>query len=404
MGATSIFYLPFQFGQHSHQDFEDGAPGWTLQRAICRSIVETGLEVGIYQGLNDVLMDTWNDHPDWRATEGDYLIGRAAVCPSVPEARKEMLQLREKYFAGLPRIDYVITQITDYGGCGCDKCAPYPKTYLSALEEEAALARRYHPQVKIVVSGLSASVADNDMLRELLPKTTWVDYVWELPRGPKPVIKASFPETTMINNWGRYGPCPILSYLQRVYAYEQNHFSGVAQYCEGIHDDVNRFALLRFAQDPQRSAEDVARAYAEEWLNLSGRDALQVGRVIAGLGTEIATDRYYNAYEYGADNPQADERLRVLLDVRIRMRALEDNFRYWLLHYRAVSECFCVVSGSLSIEILRKEAETARAAFLRLEPEYGKFLKSPPWLKPGVLEMHWPRTSTAAWKRENSFV
>jgi hypothetical protein len=272
MGARAIWYLPFEFGQRSPQDFADRAPHWVLQREICRAIVEAGLEVGIYLGLNDVFPETWNAHPEWRATRGDYFLEEAEVCPSVPEAHQEMLRLRERLVAGLPGLDYVMTQITDYGGCGCARCAPYPKTYLRVLEQQSAIAKRYHPEVKIVASGISASVADNDMLRELLPKMAWVDYVWDLPRGAKPLIRAAMlPETTMINGWGKFGPCPVLADIKRGYEYDLVHLSGVAQYCEGIHDDVNRYALLQFAQDPQRSVEDVARAYAEDWLKLSGR-------------------------------------------------------------------------------------------------------------------------------------
>jgi hypothetical protein len=405
MGAKAMWYLPFQFGQRSRLDFEEMAPHWVLQREICRSIVEAGLEVGIYLGLNDLFPETWNEHSEWRAQRGDYMLEEAEVCPSVPEARKELFGLRERLFAGLPRIDYVMTQITDYGGCGCNRCAPYPRTYLRVLEEQSTLAKRYHPGVKIVASGVSSSVADNDMLRGLLAKMTWVDYVWELPKGPKPVIRAAIPETTMINGWGKFGPCPVLSDLKRGYESDYVHLSGVAQYSEGIHDDINRFALLQFAQDPQRSVEDVARAYAEDWLKLSGRAAALVGQVIAGLGTEITNDRYFMSFDYGADNPQADERLKILLDVRTRSRGLEDNFRYWLLHYRAVCESFSAISGSLNLEVLRKEADTARAAFLRLEPEYGQFIINlHPSLLPGRLEWNWPRTSRAAWKRENSFV
>ncbi len=406
MGAKAIWYLPFEFGQRSRPDFDDTSPHWVLQRAICREIVEAGLEVGIYLGLNDVFPETWNEHPEWRATRGDYFLEEAEVCPSVPEAREEMLRLREKLFAGLPSLNYVMTQITDYGGCGCSKCAPYPKTYLRVLEEQSAIAKRYHPEVQIVASGISASVADNDMLRELLPKMACVDYVWDLPRGPKPLIRAAMlPETTMVNGWGRFGPCPVLSDIKRGYEYDLVHLSGVAQYCEGIHDDVNRYALLQFAQAPERTVEEVARGYAGDWLKLSGRDARVVGQVIAGLGTEVVTDRLWTSAGFGADNPEADERVKILVDVRTRVRELEDNFRYWLLHYRAVCESFCVASGPLSLEVLGQQADTARAALLRLEPAYGQFLADlPAYWRPGRSPWNWPRSFSAAWKRENSFV
>ncbi len=416
MGARAIWFLPFQFGQRTHYDFEDMSPHWVLQRAICRSIVDAGLEVGIYLGLNDVFPETWSEHPEWQATRGDYSPEEAAVCPSVPEARQELLRLRERLFAGLPRIDYIVTQITDYGGCGCDMCAPYAKTYLKVMEEQSAIAKRYHPEVKIVASAMSASTAEMDMMRDLLPAALWADYVYEFPRGPKPVIKSLLPETTMVGGWGKFGPCPLLADIKRGYEYDYAHIGGVAQYCEGLHDDVNRFAVLQFAEDPQRLVEDVARAYAEDWLKLSGRDAALAGQVIAGLGSEIVTGYADQAklrgvllclksLECAAENPQADERVKILLDLRARTRGLEDNYRYWLLHYRAVCESLSTATGSLSIEVLRKEAEVARVAFLRLEPEYGRFLANlEVWDKPGRLPVISPRTATMMWKHENSFV
>ena len=39
MGTRSIWYLPFEFGEHSRHDLEDTAPYFTLQRGICRAIV-----------------------------------------------------------------------------------------------------------------------------------------------------------------------------------------------------------------------------------------------------------------------------------------------------------------------------------------------------------------------------
>jgi hypothetical protein len=405
MGARAIWYVPFEFDQCTRQDFEDRAPHWILQRALCSAIVEAGLEVGIWMELNDIFPDTWNAHPDWHATRGRYILTDANVCPSVPEARKEMLRLRERLFAGLPRLDYVVTQISDGGGCGCDKCAPYPKTFMEVLEEQTAVAKRYHPEAKIVVSGLGVCRADSDMLRERLTKASWADFVYEFPRGPKPVIRALlYPETTMAGGWGKFGACPLLPYIKRGYEYDIVHLSGVAQYSEGIHDDVNRFAVLQFAQDPQRSVQDVARAYAEDWLKLSGRDAALAGEVIAGLGTEMVWD-WPKGLDWGADNPHADDRVKILIDVRTRSRGLEDNFRYWLLHYRAVCESFSTASGPLSSEVLRKERDTARAALLRLEPEYGQFLASQyPWFNPGDLDMLWPRTSSAMVRHENSFL
>jgi hypothetical protein len=416
MGARAIWFLPFQFGQASIHDLEDMAPHWTLQRNICRAIADAGLEVGIYQGLNDIFPETWNEHPNWHAVPGDYSLEQCCVCPSIPEARKEMLRLRERVYAGLPRLDYVVTQITDYGGCGCDMCSPYTKTYLQVLEEQAAVAKRYHPEVKIVASAMSASTAGMDMMRGLLPSAAWADYVYEFPRGVKPVIKSLLPETTMVGGWGKFGPCPLLADIKSGYQYDVPHIAGVAQYCEGIHDDVNRFAVMQFAENPQRSVQDVGRAYAEDWLGLSGHDAVMAADVIVGLGAEIVTGyadqaklrrvlACLRARGCASEDPEADERTKTLLDLRERIPILENNFRYWLLLYRAICESLSTVAGSLSIDLLNKEAEKARAAFLQLEPEYGRFLDDlEVWDKPGRLPAISPRTATEMWRHENSFI
>lgn len=408
MGAQVVWFLPMEFGQHSRSDFEDMAPYWSLQRSVCRAIAESGLEVGIYVGLNDVLSETSTEHPAWRATRRDeagtvkYGIEQGEVCPSIPPARAEILRLREKLFAGLPQLDYVQTEGTDYGGCGCDMCAPWAKTYLKVFEEYASLCKRYHPNVKVIASGWNLWHDDEEMLRNDLRSASWVDYVWEVPRGPKPVIKGVVPEITMINGWGRFGPCPILGTIQHDYTLDRDYVDGSAHYSEGIHDDVNKFAVLQFGDDPHRSVDDVARAYAEDWLRLNGRDAALAAQVIAGLGTDIVLDRPWQVPAYAALNPEADERVKVLIDVRARSRTLGNNFRYWLLHYRALCESLSARSGSLSVETLRKEAAFANERLAYLEPEYSPHLYFPP-APPDYSLWHWPREFNAAWRREISF-
>ncbi|MGH9446816.1 MAG: hypothetical protein ACRD3O_13940, partial [Terriglobia bacterium] len=240
----------------------------------------------------------------------------------------------------------------------------------------AGLCRRYHPQVKMVASGIGADLADEDMLQSSLRQASWSDCAWELPRGPKPVIKGALnPEITMVNGWGHFGPTPVLGTIKHAWQSEQHLVAGDVHYSEGIHDDVNKFALRQFAQDPQQSVNEVGRAYAEDWLGLSGRDAALVGEVISGLGTRIEDYNYFSP-DYGAENPRADERLKTLIDVRERIPGLKDNFRYWLLQFRAVWESFSTITGSLPLETLIGESETAYQSFARLEPEYNQSLLS----------------------------
>lgn len=97
--------------------------------------------------------------------------------------------------------------------------------------------------------------------------------------------------------------------------------------------------------------------------------------------------------------------MKVLIEVRALKPQVTDNYRYWLLHYRALCEFFSVVSGSLSDEVLISEAEMARHAFLRLEPEYGRYVVGHHVSRlPGRIPWAWPRTFRAAWRCENNFL
>ena len=213
------------------------------------------------------------------------------------------------------------------------------------------------------------------------------------------------PEITMVDGWGAYGPSPKIEIIKRTYLEEEQYVTGSVTYSEGIHDDVNRFAVLQFAQSAHKSSLDVAKQYANEWLNLNDADANLVGNVITGLGTYILRNRAYLSYEDGANNPLADKRLKTLIEVRERNDFLKNNYRYWLLLYRALYESFSVVEGSYTVKELVNELMLARQQLIRLEPEYGKHINNlSRWEKPDLSPWNWPRTYSYAWKRENDFI
>ena len=406
MGANTIWYLPIQFGQREEADFEDDAPHWKLQQGISQAIAGAGLAVGIYVGLNDVFSATANANPAWKAKEGKYFLEEGQVCPSNPAALDVVMRLRERLFSRLPQVDYVITPITDYGGCSCEKCAPYPRTYLRVLEQQAAACRRSHPAAKFVAAGHAVGLDDEDLLRAQLKKSAWVDFIADIPRGVKPIIKYYInPEITMVDGWGVFGPCPALPAIRETYRRDYPHIGGAMPYSEGIHDDINKFAVLRFARNPNLTVQDVARQYAEEMLGITGGSAPRVADAIAGMGHHAGIERAYFHTDFGPDNPHADDRTRALIDARSSTPKLGDNYRYWLLHYRAVCESFSVPTGSLSADVLVAEAEMARQALLRLEPEYGRFLLGHhPSVLPGRSIWTWQRSFRAAWERENTFL
>lgn len=403
MGANTVWFLPMQFGQRSQADFTDEAPHWQLQIGIARAIEEEGLRVGIYQGLNDVFPGTLHDSPEWAAQSGKYFLEESHVCPSASRAWEEILRLRERLFRDLPRIDYLITPATDYGGCSCERCDPWPATYLARFRELAALCRRFHPGVSIIAAGHGITPAEEDELRRMLRAQDWVDYVADIPRGcGKPVIKYYMsPEITMLGGWGKFGPCPALESIALQYADDRAGVAGWVPYSEGVHDDINRFACLRHARNPDATAPETALAYVEEWLGLGGSDARAVAGALVGLGAIERPDRIYVDPNAGGGHPDADRRAGILADARARQPALAENPRYWLLLYRSLYEAFCIPEGPLEVEWLEREIRLCRDALETTEPSFARHLRSlHPQFLPGMTAWCWPRTFRHYWKRE----
>ena len=99
MGANTIWFIPFQFGQRKPEDFLFDSAHWQLQRNICQEIIDLGMDVGIYSTLNDIFEATIEEHPDWKAENGVLFLEEGCACPSHPESWKEIMRLRNKVFS-----------------------------------------------------------------------------------------------------------------------------------------------------------------------------------------------------------------------------------------------------------------------------------------------------------------
>ncbi len=109
--------------------------------------------------------------PEWLGQES---IGRGGyLCPSIPEARAALLQRCEDTFKNCPEVSYVHFVGGDGGGCECDRCRPFGKTYIYLCEEMAAIVHRYLPKAEIF--------ADNKKFDDAGDKAIFA-YLQEKPR------------------------------------------------------------------------------------------------------------------------------------------------------------------------------------------------------------------------------
>ncbi|GMW00818.1 MAG: hypothetical protein AMXMBFR84_19550 [Candidatus Hydrogenedentota bacterium] len=103
---------------------------------------------------------------EWTAKEA---IGRKGhLCPSVPEARAHLLEQAEAHFKGSPTFDYIRFYSGDGGGCECERCAPYGKTYIHMCEAIAAIIHKYHPTTQIFATNQKLDNAGDIAIFEYL--------------------------------------------------------------------------------------------------------------------------------------------------------------------------------------------------------------------------------------------
>jgi hypothetical protein len=122
-----------------------------------------------------------NGPPEWQAAES---IGRDNyLCPSVPEARKALLEKCEETFSRGPDFDFVKLVGGDGGGCECDKCKPYGLTFIKLCEDMAAIIHKYHPKTRIWFTNQKFQDADDQAIFKYLQEKPR-EWLWAWGYGP----------------------------------------------------------------------------------------------------------------------------------------------------------------------------------------------------------------------------
>ena len=239
------------------------------------------------------------------------------VCPSVPEARKALLESFDTFFKEAPDYTYFTTNSGDEGGCRCDKCEPWGSTYIKLLHEIADILHKYHPNCKIQATNQDLTPEGNLAIFDYLngqdaswlfalrygpgademqtyirgpvnprwfeyegfgPLGNYLKYMWhELPRTTSIVLYSD------ITHWmqAQYAvPKPDVAlaavYDRRSWNARPRNFYKVGQeilhyaigdmhYSEGMHDDFNKWFWYQTLWNPYQSAETITNEYCRYW-------------------------------------------------------------------------------------------------------------------------------------------
>jgi len=259
--------------------------------------------------------------PEWGA---DRDMSRGYICPSIPEARKALLESFDKLFRETPYYDFLTTNSGDNGGCRCERCMPWGGTYIKLVQEIADILHKHHPKCKILATNQDLTDEGNREIFDYLNSqdsswlyalyygpgademqtyirgpvnSRWFEYEGfgplgnflkhmhhELPRETNLVLFSDIthwiqsqygitkPDVVLAAVYGRRSWNARPKYLHRV-AMETFHYAiGDIHYSEGMHDDFNKWLWYRLLWNPHRSPEEITLEYCRYWFGPEAAD------------------------------------------------------------------------------------------------------------------------------------
>ena len=283
---------------------------------------------------------------EWQASER----GRW-VCPSIPEARKALLEQWEKDFENRRDHDVMRMFAGDPGGCRCERCMPWGKTFVHLCEEMANIWLKYHPNSVVMIANQDLTNAGDQAIFDYLNEKprTWL---YAIAYGPGSNAMSPYFRDELRQDLFEYpGSGPVNRYLaetlnqipkyQRIVHYSDithwissqyqtenpephlvsvygrrtfhtrpKAYSTIFQaimpfsegdiiYSEGYHDEFHQYIWNRLLWNPNRSIEDVTMEYCRlqfgpEAVELMSEAIFQLeNNLETPLETNEGIDRYY---------------------------------------------------------------------------------------------------------------
>ena len=240
--------------------------------------------------------------------EGKYL------CPSVPAARKALIEYYRKDFAKHGETDVLRFFAGDPGGCRCSQCQPWGKTFIELCAELAPIWKEFHPDCEIQIANQDVdnagdeaiffylnekphawlnsicygpgSNAMSDYFRPELRKDLFIYpahgplnryLAYTLQNLPKDVsivhysdvshwisaqYQVSHPDRHLALIYGRRTFHQRPQAFYRIFNSIMPFSEGDILYSEGYHDELHQYLWNRMLWNPNRSLDDLLLEYA----------------------------------------------------------------------------------------------------------------------------------------------
>jgi hypothetical protein len=367
---------PFEKGV----DNADARKRWDKEKEVLRLAQDLGLKPGYTMSDNDLYRNQVTPEIKAPNTEKWANFQRLA-CPSVPRAREILLRNKENLARGLAEAGVHLEMgchfAYDTGGCLCDRCRPWVKTFLNLAKDVHETFRKYHPAMRSYMSDWHFTDEEArtaiDFFRERKPD--WFGGVFKDDRHPAdrftrlppgyPVL--TFLEITEIGGWGTVGANPFPKRLVNIFGdLRRTGQDGYVAYSEGIYDDFNKASAARIAWDPGVTPEQLASEYANYFFDAGV--AADFTSMTAGMESAWTNPMgSWGQQQFVQPAEKADEVAKLALSISARLpAAVRKNWRWQVFEYRARIGAAIAALGDR--EALRAQVkEMARKGASRIE-------------------------------------
>lgn len=280
--------------------------------ALCHA-TRIGLDNNLILTPNHVYLDQLR--PELLVKKAPRIFGQL-LCPSIPEARAIILHNIRRQFADLAQSGVQLSSFTtfayDYGGCDCEKCAPWILTFAKLIAEIHEIACQYFERIEPWMCAWWWTPEEYEALlgwaaRE---KPGWLKaVVFHIPYNHTSFHQTPVPEgcrkISFIQNnygdkvglspadgtdgfgdiYGQFGPSIGARRLpETLQNTAQQGATGFQIYSEGVFDDVNKVIVASLTSGHANSVDDVLREYAARYFGANAADAARWSQWLMSWG------------------------------------------------------------------------------------------------------------------------
>jgi hypothetical protein len=329
---------------------------WHKLRELSKGAHEAGMRVTVLDEINTVFIDQYrNPVGSQYVAEGPKTFPSLKrpyqFCPSIPEAREIILKDHEESFKNFPVIDALVLWPYDNGGCGCDRCHPWPKTFFELSKVVAEKLRVIHPGAEVYLSTWDMTDEEKCLLTELLKgdevrtfqgivDKEWmlldmeeehpVDY-WTKIGLPQDYLRVPYIDLCQIGAWGwncfTANPHPA-RFEKMLKAMRAAGITQYSSYSEDVHDDINKYLLAHLGLSSKRTSHELISEYCLNYFQASvGEDVFKA----ACMMEDEFTNKFKSPWVQKPifDKDKAAEMLNTLQSVEKRLPAYAINHWRW---------------------------------------------------------------------------